>query len=223
MSRSPGRSDFRTVPVLIDDVKKLDGFRMTRCTYFRIEASAAVIDFVAALRGRGIPFSIFGDTSVIDRPETRLPTFQTPTQLDGLFDQIEAVEGLIVETSMVWLPNSIFTRKPPLTDLPSDQDPSLERGEVWRISRELFRLALQFQREAIEVNRFLDACQELVQSEPAGLVHSPEETEVFRAWSASQIEAARTNFKEQVMDRGMALDWRDEYGEIHQVGKGGSK
>lgn len=83
--------NLRHIPVLIDDVKKLGSFQMTRCTYFRIEVSAAVVDFVAALRGRGVPFAIFGATSVIDRPETRLETFESPQQIDELFEKIEAV------------------------------------------------------------------------------------------------------------------------------------
>lgn len=211
----------RHIPVLIDDVKKLGDFQMTRCTYFRIEVSAVVVDFVAALRGRGVPFAIFGDTSVVDRPVTGLETFESPAQIDRLFDAIESVEDLIVETSLIWLPNELFADKPPLTDLRAEQDPALARGAVWRISRDLFRLALQFQRESISAEHFSESCRDLIADEPRSLLHSPVETEVLRAWSANQIEAARVNFKEQVMEQGLALDWRDEYGEVHLVGKGG--
>lgn len=221
MTRWEYQSNLRHIPVLIDDIKVLDDFQMTRCTYFRIDTSAAVVDFVAGLRGRGVPFAIFGDTSVVDRPVTDVNTFESPAQIDRLFEAIESVEGLIVETSLIWLPNELFAEKPPLTDLPAGEDPALERGAVWRIARDLFRMALQFQREAVSTGRFIESCRDLIQDEPRALLHSPVETEVLRAWSASQIEAARKNFKEKVMEPGLALDWRDEYGEIHQVGEKG--
>lgn len=205
----------RDILTLIDDVKALQGFDMTRASFFRIEAGSAVVDFVATLRGLGVPFAIFGSTFVIDRPATDTHQFENGAQIDRLFDQIEGVEGLVVETSHLWLPNELFSQA--ASDLAGDAAVGIlkERGAVWRLSRDLFRLTLRFQRESIGSERYLHVCRQIRSGDPYALYPSPTETDVFRAWSEQQIEESRANYEDKLKKPGLALRWRDERGEIH--------
>lgn len=218
MRVKPGEGEssaYRTIPLLIDDVKQIGDFQMTRCTFFRIEAGAAVIDFVATLRGLGVPFAIFGSTFVIDRPAKGGDRFEDPAQLNALFDQIEDLEGLVVETSHLWLPNQLFHFGEEPGSNSDEPHPELQRGSVWRLPRELFALTLQFQRESLSAERLLAKGRELLQSDRYSLHYSSSETEVFRAWSAAQIRDSIANYEQNLKQPGLALAWRDEAGETH--------
>lgn len=197
----PGPFD---IPVLVDDVKRLEGFEMARCTYFTVEAAAAVDDWVAGLRARGSPFLILGISPVLHRPDLEEARFQSAEQVDRLFSAIEEVEGLLVETAHIWLPNFL---------LPGG---SRERGEILRVAFGLFQKALLFQQELIGPERFLEECRELLESEYAAVEPSPGETAAFRDWSAAQLDEARRHYAEQRADpeRGV-LEWRDERGVAH--------
>jgi hypothetical protein len=60
------------IPVLIDDVKQYETFEMTRLSFFLIEVTTAVDDWVAILRERGIPFLLFGPSAVRGTGRDRL-------------------------------------------------------------------------------------------------------------------------------------------------------
>jgi len=209
----PGPFD---IPVLIDDVKRLGSFNMTRFTFFTIEATTAVDDWVALLRERGIPFLLLGVSPVIHRPDLKATRFTSPEQIDQLLNAIEDIEGLVVETAYIWLPNFLFEIDGRWDPLPSVEDSTAKRGVVWRVSFRLFQKALQFQREVISAVRFSEQCRELMKSPVAPVTHSPDETVVFRTWSAAQLDAARSNYEQQREDlsRGV-LPWLDEYGSVN--------
>ncbi|MDX1600976.1 MAG: hypothetical protein R3191_05630 [Anaerolineales bacterium] len=209
------RQDRRDIPVMLDDVKELGEFRMTRCTFFRIEAGAAVVDYVAKLRGLGVPFTIFGSTSVVDRPSSKTSQFESPAQIEALFDRIEGVEGLVVETSHLWFPNSLFYAETHDQIEAPDQRETMRRGAVWRVARDLFALGLQFRRELISGDRFVQRCEDLLLSHPNSLHYNPAESEIFRQWSADQIRASQRNYEEKLQKEGLALPWRDEEGNVH--------
>lgn len=207
----PGPFD---IPVLVDDVKHLEDFNMTRLTFFTIDATTAVDDWVALLRERGIPFLLLGLSPVIHRPIVAPTRFTSPGQIDELFKVIEDIEGLVVETAHIWLPNFLFEEDGGRWDLsPSGEGSGAMRGAVWRVSLGLFGKALLFQREVISGASFARQCRELMKSSVAPVEHSPEETAVFRVWSTAQIDAARSNFAQQREDpsRGV-LDYLDESG-----------
>lgn len=210
-----GRQDRRDIPVMLDDVKDLGEFRMTRCTFFRIEAGAAVVDYVAKLRGLGVPFTIFGSTSVVNRPSSKSSQFESPAQIEALFDRIEGVEGLVVETSHLWFPNSLFSEEAQIQNESTDQQAPMRRGAVWRVARGLFALGLQFRRELISADRFLDRTEQLMRSQPNSLRYNQAESEIFRQWSADQIRASQRNYEEKLQKQGLALPWRDEEGNVH--------
>ena len=213
--QSPAPSGPLHMPVLVDAVRHLDGFNMTRCTFFTVEAATSTEDWVALLRERSIPFLLFGVTAVIYRPNLQETRFTSPEQLDMIFDAIEDVEGLVVETAHVWLPNFLFEVGDHL-DMPANAHKStVERGAVWRVSLGLFQRALQFQREVISRPDFVMLCNELVESTDEGVRFSPDETAVFRTWSAAQLDAARKNYERQRDDPSRrVLSWRDESGNV---------
>lgn len=206
----PGPYD---VPVLIDAVRWLDDFDMGRCLFYTLEVSAAVDDWAAWLRARQVPFLLLGIWPVLLRPDLETPRFTSAKQIDQLFDEIEAHEGLLVETAHTWLPIMLF-------EVDSQWDLALEaegssarRGAVWRVSLELFQTALRFERGLLSSAGFAEQCRTLADSGFPPLVYSPQETEVFRSWSTAQIEAARKNYEQQRDDRDRrVLRWRDRKG-----------
>ncbi len=188
-----------TIPVLIDDIKQLESFNMTRGTFFTIDASGIGDDWVAILRSRWVPFLLLGVTATLHRPDLFHETFGSAASIDHLFGRIEEVEGLVVESEHIWLPNILF--EPHIGQYPAKGKPiPLERGAVWRVSYGLFQLALTFRQEVIEANTFLERCRQLIEAGQIDMGYSQEETDAFRSWSAEQIEAARKNFLQQRED-----------------------
>ena len=85
------------IPVIVDDrPKRLDAFQMTRCTFFTIEATEAVDDWVAQLRVNDVPFLLLGVFAVIHRPDLEAARFSSPQQISSLFDKIEDTAGLVL-------------------------------------------------------------------------------------------------------------------------------
>jgi len=212
------------IPVIVDDVKSFADFHMTRCTFYGIEASAAVHDWVADLRVRSVPFVLFGLSAALHRPGAGQERFSAAEQVDGLFDAIEDTEGLLVETEHVWIPNDLFTdagsgsAATPGSGALAGSGKAVDapaRGDVFRVHRELFRRALQFQRGVTGAGRFAEECRTLASSYGRLVESSPAETQVFREWSAAQLRQARDNYQRQKADpdRGV-LAWLDEKGEV---------
>jgi hypothetical protein len=202
----------QTIPVLLDAVKQLDEFDMTRFTFFIINSTASVEDWITLLRAKAVPFLLFGITAVVYRPNRRTTRFLSSETIDHMFHQIEEVDGLVVDSEHIWLPN--FLLKLNNRDLSSiDEQPYLQRGAVWRVNLNLFQIALIFQRELINIEEFSKRCQNLEQRMQTMLNYSPEETEAFRAWSTQQITDAIENYTRQRGDpkRGV-LEWVDDEG-----------
>ncbi|MGW8224860.1 MAG: hypothetical protein ACWGOY_03965 [Anaerolineales bacterium] len=213
-----------TIPILIDDIKQLQDFNMTRGTFFTIDASGMGDDWVAMLRGQGVPFLILGVTNVLHRPDLKNLLFDSATQIDRLFDRIESVEGLVVESEYIWLPNILFD--PQVDSYSAGQTPAhLQRGAVWRIGFGLFQTALTFRQEVIPADTYIERCRQFIHSAQIEIVYSPGESNAFRSWSGEQFEAAKVNFLQQRDDpqRGV-LDYVDRYGNVvSQTSKGGGE
>lgn len=203
-----------TIPILVDDVKQLAGFNMTRSSFFTIDASGMGDDWVAILRGQRVPFLILGVTTALHRPDLEKLLFHSASTIDHLFDQIEAVEGLVVESEYIWLPNFLFD--PHSGQYSAGRKPvQLERGAVWRIRFGLFQMALTFRQEVIAADTYVERCWQLIQSGQIEIGYSQEESESFRSWSDEQFAAARKNFLQQREDpqRGV-LDYVDLDGRV---------
>ena len=203
-----------TIPILVDDVKQLRDFNMTRGSFFTIDASGMGDDWVAILRESKVPFMILGQTNVLHRPDVENFLFDSAASIDQLFDQIEAVEGLVVESEFVWLPNFLFD--PHIGYYSTSQKPiQLERGAVWRIGFGLFQMAVTFLQEVIAADTYQERCWHLIQSGQVEIGYSHDESKAFRAWSDEQFKAARKHFLEQRDDpqRGV-LDYVDKSGQV---------
>lgn len=208
-------SDAVDFPVLIDDVKMLNEFNMTRCTVFTINAELADNDWVAQLRLRGIPFQLIGLTAVICRPEVDIPRFSDPTQIDSLFNRIEQSGELVVESGQLWIPNELFSSYASSSATQEGDHQELNRGEVWRATFGLIQRALKYQRELVNTAQFVGDCAALDDRGSAALTYSTVETEVFRNWSVGQIENARIHYQHQKEEPEFGvLQWRDAAGEV---------
>lgn len=202
----------QTIPVLLDVVKQLDEFDMTRFTFFIINSTASVEDWITQLGAKAVPFLLFGVSAVVYRPNRRAKRFLSSETIDHMFHQIEEVDGLFVDSEHIWLPN--FLLKLTNYDLSSiDEQQYLQRGAVWRVRLQLFQVALLFQRELIDSEEFSKRCRNLEQRMQTMIDYSPVETEAFRAWSTQQISDAIENYTRQREDpkRGV-LEWVDDEG-----------
>lgn len=175
-----------TVPLVIDDVKRVPTFEMTRCNYFCIQCDTPAPGWFLQIAGRQVPFLIVGLTGVIHRPAMDDERFDSPQKIDDLFDAIEAVPELYVDQEDVWIPNRMF-----------DADEH-KRGSVYRIGLGLFRSAYNF-RNGLTRNQ---------KSAFAGkganwkVSFSRAETEALSAWGDHQIAEARRQYR---ADRGSYL------------------
>jgi len=209
-----------TIPILVDDVKQLRDFHMTRGSFFTIDAGGMGDDWVAILREQGVPFLILGVTNVLHRPNMNELLFSSPGSIERLFDQIEAVEGLVVESEFIWLPNFLFD---PYTGYytAGSKPAQLQRGAVWRIGFGLFQMAVTFLQEVIPADTYRERCWQMINSDQVEIGYSYAESESFRSWSEDQYKEARKHFLEQRDDpqRGV-LKYVDKYGQVVSQTKG---
>ena len=180
MSKTAGTSTL-TVPVWIDDVKKVRDFQMTRLSYFVAEADEPVADWSLMLGRAGIPVIVSGLTAAICQPSGSKKRFESAGDLDRLFDQIEDKCKLSIETPDLWLPNKML-----------DGKHSPERGDVYRIGQNLFTAALRFRAGRTTEQEFQKEC-----SVAGKATYSRRETEVFAEWSEMQVDTAKKAYEAQ--------------------------
>jgi hypothetical protein len=203
-----------TIPILLDDVKRLRDFNMTRGSFFTIDASGMGDDWVAILRASEVPFMILGVTNVLHRPDMANLLFELDDSIEQLFDQIEGVDGLVVESEHIWLPNFLFD--PHIGVYSAQEKPiQLERGAVWRIGFGLFQMAVTFLQEVIPAETYKERCWQMIQSGQVEIGYSHDETIAFRLWSEKQFMQARQHFVAQRDDpeRGV-LDYVAANGQV---------
>lgn len=205
------------IPVLLDDVKRLGDFQMSRFLFFTVDPTGTVEDWISMLRVQQIPFLLFGLTAVIHRPDLKSVTFAEPEHVDRLFNRIEENDGLLVESEHLWLPNVLFEDDRGRWKVTSGEDSvSAGRGDIWRISYDLFQEALRFRQEVVSRAQFVETCVTLARAPEPSVTFSRDETIVFREWSASQFAEARRNYRMQREDPGRGvLGWMDRSGEYH--------
>jgi hypothetical protein len=166
------------------------------------------------LREQGVPFLILGVTNVLHRPDLNDLLFTSPGSIERLFDQIEAMEGLVVESEFIWLPNFLFD--PYSGFYSAGRKPAqLERGAVWRVGFGLFQMAVTFLQEVIPADTYQERCWQMIDSDQVEIGYSHLESEAFMGWSEDQYEEARKHFMEQRADpqRGV-LNYIDKYGQV---------
>jgi hypothetical protein len=168
-----------TVPVAIDSVKSIESFRMTRCTCYVIENSVPNPGWRLDLSGVDVNFFMLGLSGVITSPSGDGGNFDTPEKIDHLYDVIEANDLFFVDVNDIWLPNDLFSR--------SERQP--ERGDVFRVSCELFQLAYAISEEVQTHQEFLERLER--SAIPWNLNYSKEESAALSEWNQQQINENR--------------------------------
>lgn len=164
------------VPIVIDDVKRLRTFPMSRCIYFSIECDNPSPGWTLSIRNRKIPFLLNGLSGIITEPiEGGL--FHTPDKLEQLFEHIEkdSNKGVYVDTNDVWLPNSVFDHK------------NLKPGSVYRIPFSFFHAAYGFRNQIISQKELLSQCKKLKWKAR----YSASETKALALWQKKQIDETK--------------------------------
>lgn len=193
-----------SVPIIIDDIKEYEGFKMSRCCYFSIEFDDLGEDWVLGFSNMAIPFMMIGLQGIISSPVGNYGSFNTASDIEYLFNLIEGNDnGLYVDVNDIWVPNSAF----------KDEE-YFKIGSTYRMGYELFRLCYNFRNQRISKTEFLESSIEYT----GQLDYSKIETESFRTWEKNQIEEARINYEE---NREMALEYidnTDESGDYENEG-----
>ena len=65
---SPSPQDQITIPVIIDDVKKLENFSMSRCTYFSIQCDTPSPGWTLTIGNISTSFLMMGMSGIIYSP-----------------------------------------------------------------------------------------------------------------------------------------------------------
>ncbi|MEN8180335.1 MAG: hypothetical protein ABFS39_17175 [Pseudomonadota bacterium] len=178
-----------TVPITVDSVKNTPSYLMTRCTYFSIESSEPTPGWGLHLFDSDIPFVMLGLSGVVTSPPGGMPYFDKPDHLDNLFEAIEQKDELYIDTNDVWLPNILFPQ--------SYSEP--QRGQVYRIGFDLFRLAYLLREEINTDQEFLERMKEWRVS---GILEaSNSETDALMQWNQNQIEAIQEQYHENTLKK----------------------
>jgi len=114
----------KTVPVIVDDRKDMEEFMMTRVAYYYIEMldqpDGGPIDY----GDLGVPVLLLEFSGAIYKP-IDTEEFETPEQIDKLFETVESHKSLYIDSDNIWVPNKLFDKKP-------------ERGDIFRVGFDLF-------------------------------------------------------------------------------------
>jgi len=170
--------DVASIPIMIDDVKDVEEFKMTRCTFFNIESDLPSGDWILELKDCNIPYFSVGLSGIITGALGDNPIFESSESVDELFKAIEDNDELFIDINDIWLPNFLF------------EDTLHNRGDVYRIKEKLFIEASRFREDKISKEAFEKSCYEMKDL----LAFSEIETEAFKAWSKNQIETAKARF-----------------------------
>jgi hypothetical protein len=179
----------RSIPVLVDSVKIVGGFRMARAAYFYVEATGPLVELTIGeqtLADRILPL---GFTGLIHRPNSELEEFGSPELFDQLFRDVEARGPMYVESDDIWIPISLFSQTP-------------ARGDIFRVPYRLFMQLYPHGKDDVSLNIAEEDVEQWV-----GLVqHSKGETEAYSAWTTQVIRRARESYPSR---ESLALDWKE--------------
>lgn len=138
-----------TIPVVIDDVKSIDNFQMSRCIYFSIQCDNPSIGWELGLGKSTFPFIMLGLSGIIYKPIGNSKIFNKASHFKKLFEEVEANDDVYIDMNDIWLPNHILTGD------------YRKRGYVFRIDSELFLKAYEFINKQIGQEEFDDFCKKL--------------------------------------------------------------
>lgn len=170
-----------SIPVVIDSVKQLSTFQMTRCSYFSIECDIPSTGWNLDLgRPPKIPFLMLGLSGIIYQPMGGGKYFDSPEQLEELFMIFDDSDDLYIDVNDIWLPNAFFENKI-----------NHERGNVFRVGLSLFKIAYRFQKDGFDqglIEHFMEFRQELR--------YCKVETDILREWNKDRVEESIGDYRE---------------------------
>jgi len=164
-----------TVPVIIDSVKMIDDFQMSRCVYFRAGWDDSP-PFAAWSGVRGGMLPMWDQGALLVKPR-RGDRFRTVAAIHRLFSWCEE-NGMLLTQGHVWVPNRLLARS-------ADR---IQRGNVYRLPYVLFQRCKQMASGRNAQDRML------FEWEGDGPEFSPDETDAFAAWGEEQIHVARRRY-----------------------------
>lgn len=176
-----------SIPIVIDDVKRLSSFEMTRCSYFSIECDTPSVGWYLGFnKSHGIPFLMLGLSGIIYQPMDGDDHFSSPEQFEKLFAFVENLDDpyrdvLYIDVNYIWLPNELFE---------NDKN-NHKRGNVYRVGLDLFKTAYQFQKDGFD-HGFTKYFKEFRRE----LLYSDGETDVLRRWNKDRIEESISYYRE---------------------------
>jgi hypothetical protein len=171
------------IPIIIDDIKQLDGFDMTRCVYFHIECEDTLDPWVLGVGGTQTPFLMLGLSGIIIQPIEGGIVFTSPQQLEELFSFIEGLRRedrdeahMNVEIADVWLPNRML-----------GEQRRVARGDVYRVDLDLFQSAMAFTAGRLDYEAFRGRTLERRHE----VFFTEQETKVIQGWALYEIRRSR--------------------------------
>ena len=163
-----------SVPLVIDDVKRMRDFEMSRCIYFSIECDVPWAGWTMDISKNRIPFLMVGLSGIIYVPAAGRE-FDEPEEFESLFNLIEKQKDIYVETNDLWIPNFAFSKSP------------VQRGEIYRIGEKFFHDAYKYRENIISADKFIGRC---TKSEWQAL-YSAKETKAWSKWNHNKIQEAK--------------------------------
>ncbi len=183
-----------TIPLIVDDVKDLPDFPMTRLNYFSVETLDYLSELMISHSSLEMPVIVIDLQGVITSTRDH-SIFSSKELIQSLIDSIDDTEELFVDINDVWLPNIILRKK-------------LERGDLIRIPKELFRLALAYRSDNMPYKDFLSSAAVFSRE----IEESELEEKAFKEWASEQIRFAKKIY--HLKDDSKKLSYSEEENEM---------
>ncbi len=162
-----------TIPIIIDDQKIFDDFKMTRASYYYIELLEPAGNLNFSFENFEIAFFPLEIAGVIYKPVGKKLYFDSPDEFEQLFNYAEDLEHFYIEADYIWIPNALLrTEKKP------------EKGDVFRISVDLFTRLYLLKRD----NTVSSAYDFGIGNVNSEIVFSENETRAFTRWGENVLK-----------------------------------
>lgn len=181
-----------TVPVIIDSIKKDEGFPLTRCFYFCIETATPQSGWGLTTDWYRGPILLLGMSAIIVGPPSGAPSFASPDDFNELMKVLDGdEEDFYLEQNAIWLPNISFG------------DAGHDRGAVFRVGLDAFRHAYAYTEQHMDQELFMEYARSMRED----VFFSEEETKAFAAWDQELLEDVRAEYHQ---NRDEMLRTRDQ-------------
>ena len=179
----------RTVPIMIDDRKRIPEVQVTRAAYFYVESvepSENIRLGETDLARSVLPLEFSG---VICQPLGGEGLFDSARKIEELFLSVEEHGTLYVDSDNIWIPNEMFDKPP-------------KRADVYRVPFPLFARLYTLCRDDATLS---SGIQDIPGA--SGLItYSGMESFGFQDWTRGVVEDAKTVYPKNSK---LALTWRD--------------